>query len=678
MENYKKKAINLLAELALCENKRPAVIPYIPAKTEISKNEIPSLPRRLGGKGGKYAAALSDLLSALEDESRANVHSITVLTDGEVILEASAPGYRADLWHLAHSMSKTVTGMAIGLLYDEGKLSLDATAASFFEQITPKTEEHKRITVRDLLSMRSDVSFSELGVVTDDKWCETFFGAKITGTVGKDFAYNSMNSYILGKIVTRITGIPLDEFVSERIFAPLGITNYFWEKGPEGDCKGGFGLYLSTESFAKLGEIILERGCYFGKRILSEEYVSLMCSPISEAPSNVGGFDYGLHIWVSPDGEEMLFNGMLGQNVWIYPKGGIVAAVCAGNNELFSDSPTLAVIRRYLKATPESYTRSRANLKQLKYACEHFFETRRAVFPKPANRGLLCFIGIKERRPFDEHFTKILGKYATRNNNASLLPALVSVMQNNYQGGIESFEFKRYGEQLIMTVVEGGVSYDVPIGFYGYCESVLDFSGEKYKICALAECLFDEDRSPIYKLELIFPELPNVRILKITHTDEGILVRMNETPNEKIAEKFFESMSATGKSGFITGIIEKKMGDGFIKDKMKALFNPALPAINTENPSFRETLDADNAAKAEANEKSAKLIKTLISGFLGDEKKSDGGEGGGIGSFFKNALSLLLRVAKVKPDDTVKDSVIEIPDDAIVFLDSDSNDSENV
>ena len=116
---------------------------------------------------------------------------------------------------------------------------------------------------------------------------------------------------------------------------------------------------------------------------------------------------------------------------------------------------------------------------------------------------------------------------------------------------------------------------------------------------------------------------------------------MSENPDEKIAEKFFETMSASGKSGFITGLIEKKMGDGFIKNKMKTLFNPSLHAINTKNPTFREILDKDNAAIAEANEKSSKLIKSLVSNFLGDEKKSDGGESSGIGSFFTSALSLL-------------------------------------
>ena len=673
MENYKKKAINLLVELALCGNKKPAVIPYSPAKTTVSAKETLSLPRRIGGKGGRYADILGDMMQALEDEPRANVHSIMVLKDGEVILDASAPGYSTSVWHLAHSMSKTVTALALGLLYDEKKISLDDPAAAFFDEITPGSDEHAGITVHDLLSMRSGVGFSELGVVTEEKWCEAFFSSKLTGKVGEGFSYNSMNSYILAKIITRVTGTALDELVEKRIFAPLGITNYLWERGPEGDVKGGFGLYLSPESFTKLGMLVMDRGLYSGKRIISEEYISKMCTPVSDAPDSIGGFDYGLHIWVSPNGEELLFNGMLGQSVWIYPKERIVATVSAGNNELFSDSPTLTIIRRHLKPENTDNSIPRAALKRLKYKTEHFYKSRRTVFPKAPEQGILAFLGFRERYPFDESFTPLLGTYATRNNNASILPAFVSVMQNNYSGGIESFEFKRSGQSLILTSVEGGVPYNVQIGFYGYAESVLDFSGEKYKVLAMAEHITDEERMPVYKIELIFPELPNTRTLKVNVTEEGILINMSENPNERVAEKFFESMSAEGKAGFITGFIEKKMGEGFIKNKMHAIFNPSLPAIDVRNAGFRERLDADNAAIAEANEKSSKLIKTLVSSFLSDERKPDDGSSVGIGSFFKNALSLLFKVAKAKPTDPPKDTIIEIPDDAIVFLDSDEN-----
>ncbi len=672
MENYKKKAINLLIELALTENKHPAVIPYKPAKLKTSKKEISALPRRLGGQNHLYAIPLLNILEELEEEKRANIHSIIVMKNREIILEAASPGYDAGYWHLAHSMAKTVTALAVGFLYDEAKLSLDDNVLDFFPEITDADERYSDLKIYDLITMRAGSSFAELGTVTENEWTKAFFSSKPTSKIGEEFSYNSINSYILGRIITKITGKPLYEFVNERLFTPLGITNHFWEESPEGFTKGGFGLYLSTESFVKLGQLVLERGTFFNHRLLSEEYITKMCKCISAVPNSIGDFDYGMHVWVSPDGNEILFNGMLGQNVWIYPKENIVAAFNSGNNELFSDSPALSIIRRNLKSDLSGYTATRDDYRRLKSKINSFFLSRRSIVTTEEKRGLLYFLGIKERRPFNESFTSLLGRYALRHNNASILPLFVSVMQNNYQGGIEYFDFRRIGQNLFMTSVEDGIHYNIPIGLYDYKESVVDFHDEKYIVRASAEILFDEDRNPVYKIELIFPELPNVRTLKITHTDEGILVRMSEMPNEKIAESFFESITAGGKSNFVINLIEKKMGEGFIKNKISSLFNPNLAAIRTTVPNFEEIITLDNKKITEDNEKAAKIFKMLTSKFLSEEKSSsdkNDHQPSKVGSFFKSALSLLLKFAKAKPEDSSKDTIIEIPDDAITFLD---------
>jgi CubicO group peptidase (beta-lactamase class C family) len=109
------------------------------------------------------------------------------------------------------------------------------------------------MTVRHLLTMSSGVGFSEAGSVTEYEWTKAFFDGRLSFAPGDNFAYNSMNSYILAKIVVRRTGLSLTDFINTRIFRPMGITNFFLEKGPEGVEKGGWGVHLSAESWAKLG-----------------------------------------------------------------------------------------------------------------------------------------------------------------------------------------------------------------------------------------------------------------------------------------------------------------------------------------------------------------------------------------------------------------------------------------
>ena len=110
MENYKKKAIRFLVNLSLKEEKDPRIVKYEGAKTKTSGAEEKYFPRLIGGEGGKYADVLTELLRELEAEERAHVHNIAIWKDGAIVCEASAEGYSTNLFHLSHSMSKTVTG----------------------------------------------------------------------------------------------------------------------------------------------------------------------------------------------------------------------------------------------------------------------------------------------------------------------------------------------------------------------------------------------------------------------------------------------------------------------------------------------------------------------------------------------------------------------------------------
>lgn len=276
MENYKKRAIRFLVNLSLREKKDPRVIKYVPSKTEISKKEEKFFPRATSKNCEKYAPCLSDMLEELDAEERANVHSLMVYKDGEIVLEVSKRGYDTNIFHLAHSMSKTVTAIAVGFLYDERKIDLESSALDYFPEITARDERVKKISVKDLLTMRSGVGFAEIGAVSETEWTKAFFTAEADFRPGERFKYNSMNSYILARIVTRITGKPLSEYLKEKLFEPLAINNYLWEIGPEGSEKGGFGLYLSCESFLKIGLMLASGGSFLKRRILSEEYLALI------------------------------------------------------------------------------------------------------------------------------------------------------------------------------------------------------------------------------------------------------------------------------------------------------------------------------------------------------------------------------------------------------------------
>ena len=682
MENYKKKALQLLVDLTFAEKKNPSVIPFTPAKTETSKKENKYFPRRIGGKGYKLSGILTSMLKELEAEPRANLHSIMVIKDGEVVAEASAPGYDTNLFHLAHSMSKTVTGLGIGFLYDRGKIDLNAKVNDFFPEVSFKDEKLSDMTVYHLLTMRSGVKFAELGTVTEENWTKAFFESEAAFEPGNEFMYNSINSYILARIIEKVSGLTLLSFTEENLFAPLGIENFFWEKSPEMIAKGGFGLYLSLESFAKIGVMILNGGIFEDRRIISKDFLALMTSLHSVVPGEKTGFNYGLHVWVDEENNETLLNGMLGQNVWISYKNRIVVAMNAGNNELFSDGPALAIVRKYLSSSTKITSSPRHLYKELKRAQDEFFDSGRDVRPLAEKRGLAYFLGFKNRYPFNKKWDALLGTYAFRDNNAGTLPMFVSVLQNNYSGGIEFFSFERLGNDLLLTSVEGGNRYEIPIGLYGFKESVLDFSGEEYIVRSIGEACENGDGTAAYKILLVFPELPNTKLITVLKSENGIHVSMTEMPNEKIAESYFDSLINTPKLNFITSILEKKLGEGFLKEKLEKLFNPEFEAISTVTPNWENIIASDNEKLKEEREKSAKFIKSLLPKTKDnekDEKQKD--DAPKLQGFFAKALSLLF--GKAKPTDqknsekndaqsteASNDLIIEIPDEVITFLDT--------
>ena len=453
METYKKNLVELISNLALEYKDYPEAIPYAPSKSILCELNPLEKIYSSAEQMGISSSDLTRLLSRLENERHANIHSIVIATRGKIILEASRPGFSPRLPHLAHSMSKSVTALLIMLLIDDGKLDVNMPVNSFFPEIAP-TRELLSLTVENLLVMSSGASFSEVGVVSESEWTRAFLTSEASFTPGERFAYNSMNSYMLMHIAERICqkeyNISAEEFLYDRLFAPLSIPKPLWEKSPEGILKGGFGLYLSAVSFAKLGLLLLSGGEYNGRRILSQKIINEATSPHSITSESSGDFNYGYHIWVNKSGPDFLFNGMLGQNVWISPENSLVVVINSGNNELFSKGVALDIIRdelSHIRPTRKIH-RSLRSQRELRAKIASFFHSRYWITPKEKKRGLSTLLGLRPKEPFVDAFSTIIGKYILAKNNQGLLPVFVRVMQNNYQGGIKSLELQREENRL--------------------------------------------------------------------------------------------------------------------------------------------------------------------------------------------------------------------------------------
>ena len=143
------------------------------------------------------------------------------------------------------------------------------------------------LTVRDVLMMAAgreeDLSIFE----GDEDWLSTWFKGDFKG-VGKQFNYDSMCTHALAVIVTRLTGKPLLEYVRERIFDPLHITQCDWELAPDSVEVGAWGLRLQAESQAKLGQFLLQEGQWNGLQLVSAQWIHDMTQRLISTQKGTG------------------------------------------------------------------------------------------------------------------------------------------------------------------------------------------------------------------------------------------------------------------------------------------------------------------------------------------------------------------------------------------------------
>ncbi len=627
MEKWARKTVELAAGIFLTGEYNPSVIPYAPQKTVLPKREAQDLYRSYPEKTGVTSGRILALLTALEKEKRANIHNLLIAKDGVVISECSHPGYGTNMWHLAHSMSKSVTAIAVGMMVDDGVLSVDMRLSELFPEYHYSDSRFADITVKNLLNMTSGVRFSEVGVVTSQRWTEDFFDSSMAFAPGEKFHYNSMNSYILARIVAKLSGGSLTRLLRERLFTPLGIDNYFWELGPEGIEKGGWGLYMSTESWCKIGIMMLSGGLYNGVRIISSDWVSECTSPQVETPTTLGNYNYGYQMWVSRDSDAFLFNGMLGQDVWVSPKNRLVVCVNSGNNELFQKSPTLYAIETYLNRDLSNDCEESlfaGDLGDLRKKEADFFVCRHWIRPYRPERHRGIRFHRRERIGVPSEWDELVGRFNFVKNNHGILPLILRAMQNNLKNTIDGFVFEKANDSFFFTVVEAGVSYPMEVGFTDFKESVIDYHGEKYLVRVMGEAMEDEDRNMLYKIELLFPELPNLRTIKLSFNEDGSLkVRMGEVPNNRIADIYVSDMHKNNpKIAFFYELINKKLGKNFVETRLDNAFSPTLVGARVGSVGYTAIMDAERE-KLRASEKTVKIINTVIEKFFHDEDEMD-------------------------------------------------------
>ena len=571
---------------------------------------VRATPESQGISSDLFAALLRELDASKDTE----MHHFMALRHGKVICECNFAPYPKGMWHITHSMCKSITGMAIGMLIEEEKLKLDENIYDIFPDHINAFSKIFRpvITVENLLTMTSGVTFNESGIVSGNDWLGSFLNASVNGKPGTEFQYNSLNTYVLSAIVTKRTGETLTEYLTPRLFGPLGITKYYWETCPKGITKGGWGLFLCAEDMAKLGQLYLQRGKWNGQQLVSEYWIEISTARHLKTQNDTYG--YGYQLWMEQRPGSFEYNGMLGQNVIIYPDMDMVLVTNAGNKEMFQDCIMLNIIRKYfpvnyhpadvLPENPLSYSLLKRLCGELENGENNNRSTslrgrwKRNVVSrrKHSDKKYSYRISAAVDRPSDHHsfMRAVSGRtYVMEQQNIGIAPLFVQVFHNNMTDGISEISFTYDAGNFYVSFTEGEVIHKLPVGFGKAADGCVDLHGEHYLVATLGEFARDENDIPVLKLEITFIEECVKRKVHIFfHEDNGIEIRWNETPGKKMILAGLSSITEELSGNFLYNSL---LGDHNITTELlhRLMEQTIEPAVRGYLKSSKETDSID-------------------------------------------------------------------------------------
>lgn len=276
------------------------LMPHIQAFTQNNRSK---LPRRSPESQGVDSAGIRAFLSQIK-ASGLEWHSFMLVRHGQVVSEGWWKPFAADYKHTLYSLSKSFTSTAIGFLVQEGKLSVNDYVLKFFPEHAPThpSDNLKKMQVKHLLTMNTGQSVDTIPIMrsnTDKNWVKLFLEQPVEHEPSTFFVYNTGATYMLGAIVTQVTGQLLEDYLRPRLFEPLGITDYDWEKSPQGLNTAGYGLRVTTEDIAKFGQFYLQKGQWNGQQLLSAGWIeeATQKQTTSREGDNDWSQGYGYQFW---------------------------------------------------------------------------------------------------------------------------------------------------------------------------------------------------------------------------------------------------------------------------------------------------------------------------------------------------------------------------------------------
>ncbi|WP_107038593.1 serine hydrolase domain-containing protein [Brumimicrobium mesophilum] len=326
---------------------------YLLTEIQLKKSTSPWRIGQMNVKPVDYDDSFSNLEKHIHSDSLPNTHSVLISKNGKIIYENYFHGYNENLPHDMKSASKSISSAFVGLAKDHELF--DNVNQSIFEFLPEEYQKHNeglksKIDIKSLLTMSSGLDAIDYGINSNSKssatednyqmsqdWTASVLEAPMIHPPNKKANYGSANPYLLGLAMDSLVDIPLELFVDQNLFQPLGISNYIIQTDLKGKPYFGGGMYLTPKDMLKFGEMYLNSGKVNEKQVLPKEWIEESFKnyrPLENTEDKNGyGYFWWHHIY-EVNGKTIKSieaRGAGGQYIFIVPELNIVSVITSGN-----------------------------------------------------------------------------------------------------------------------------------------------------------------------------------------------------------------------------------------------------------------------------------------------------------------------------------------------------------
>lgn len=449
-------------------------------------------------------------------ELKKEIHSLCLIRHGKIACEIYREPFGPEHKHAMYSVSKSFTSTAIGFAVEEGYLTVDTRFVDIFPEARgEKLDEYlEEMTVEDLLTMRSGKEVSIFLDRTKDRWFKDIMESPWISEPGTEFLYVNENMYLLCCIIHKLTGMSVIEYLTPRLFEPLGIENPFWETCPRGIEAGGWGMMLSTPDLAKFILCYQQMGKFGGKQVIPENWVKQATTYHADTSHSTEDSDskcgYGYCFWRNGGYENSYrADGMFCQFGIVFED--LDACLIFTGGEI-SEQGMRDVIWDYF---PRAFTEENEgdSVKLSIPAYEKLPKKPRSFLEKSIDGKMINF---------NKPILVNLAGYPV-----SVVPLPAMFMESDKAGNIDKVTFKFYEDDMTMTWCEGDEFNSVKIGLDGeYRWDSIILGQIPYNTCCTG-CWNSENELEVH-IRCI--EVVAERIIKFKFNGDNVVMRPSSNP----------------------------------------------------------------------------------------------------------------------------------------------------